>query len=639
MKKIRNKKGLVKITVLAIMVLMLGVLGEFLFNAKVLFLDGLQKGTYELDMKDMELDGFKLKGSRLVMNQDGGTIDIRLDGKYADKLYFEYDFDGVVDCAVTARYYNGYGGISEKSYKDLNGTVITKSVISIRETLDGVNLSFDGAVKGISISGIGVQNKVQINWLRMMFLWLAAGLPVFLVSCRKVISNNIEIGFLAIALTAGCLLVLLMPPNRIGWDEEIHFSNAYSLSFEDELVITPGISELMTGSMANWPYNSPRTMEERRQGEEYLNTHAVYKGDIPKEYLSSGKPAGILTPGYVTQSLMIGLGKLLGLPFSAVYAMGRLGNMLLYVTVVFFAIRRIRIGKRIMAVVALMPTPMSFAAVYTYDVTVTAFLFLGFSYMITELMEPEKPLTLKNLGIIVGSFVIGCSPKAVYIPLILLMLLLPADKFKDRKTMYRIKGGIILVFLAMMSTFVLPSIISPSDTGDARSGNTSNAGQMSMIFSHPFTYAMILLENIKNRFFEFTLGGSLFGSMGHFGQNSCVLISAALAVFVTMTDTREDGKGGLDRKIKIAILAVYGMVTVLIWTALYISFTPVGEPGIFGVQGRYFLPVLVPLYLVINSDQVKNGFNRVWYDAAVLGASCYILLKSMYEVILVPYCF
>jgi uncharacterized membrane protein len=55
--------------------------------------------------------------------------------------------------------------------------------------------------------------------------------------------------------------------------------------------------------------------------------------------------------------------------------------MLMYVIVVFFAIRKLPKGKLIMSAIALMPTPMYLACTISYDTVVTSFLFLGMAYM------------------------------------------------------------------------------------------------------------------------------------------------------------------------------------------------------------------------------------------------------------------
>ena len=51
----------------------------------------------------------------------------------------------------------------------------------------------------------------------------------------------------------------------------------------------------------------------------------------------------------------------------------------------------------------------------------------------------------KAYALIVLTFVWGCRVKAVYAPLILLGLMIPAEKFRSKREMYLMKGGFIVI--------------------------------------------------------------------------------------------------------------------------------------------------------------------------------------------------
>ena len=48
------------------------------------------------------------------------------------------------------------------------------------------------------------------------------------------------------------------------------------------------------------------------------------------------------------------------------------------------------------------------------------------------------------------------------------------------------------------------------------------------------------------------------------------------------------------------------IIVVLTSTSLYIQFTPAYNDVINGIQGRYFLPLLLPVYLMLTGDSMKN---------------------------------
>ena len=63
--------------------------------------------------------------------------------------------------------------------------------------------------------------------------------------------------------------------------------------------------------------------------------------------------------------------------FSVLYALGKIGNLLIYILVMFWAIKLAKRKKLFLIFVALMPTPLFLAASYTYDTIVFSFITLA----------------------------------------------------------------------------------------------------------------------------------------------------------------------------------------------------------------------------------------------------------------------
>lgn len=80
---------------------------------------------------------------------------------------------------------------------------------------------------------------------------------------------------------------------------------------------------------------------------------------------------------YLPMALFLGIGKLLRLPFSVLFAFGKLGNLFLYVFVMFWAIRLAKNKKLFLVFIAMLPTPLFQACSYTYDGVVFSFVTLG----------------------------------------------------------------------------------------------------------------------------------------------------------------------------------------------------------------------------------------------------------------------
>ena len=75
----------------------------------------------------------------------------------------------------------------------------------------------------------------------------------------------------------------------------------------------------------------------------------------------------------------------------------------------------------------------------------------------------------------------------------------------------------------------------------------------------------------------------------------------------------------------------------MIWSALYLDFTEVGRTTIAGVQGRYYLPLLFPLFSMFLPVKLRTLWNERKYDLAVFAVIACIEFKTIYDCVLVPF--
>lgn len=232
---------------------------------------------------------------------------------------------------------------------------------------------------------------------------------------------------------------MALPANKTGWDEEVHFSQAFWISnYRTPVDASPALCQEFTAGIDTWPYNQPGSEEEQEALNAYLDRESVYENG---NMLWSTDLNKATATGYVGQALFLKAGQLLHLPFSFLFKLGRLGNLLVYSIVIYFAIRKTPVGKAIMAFLALAPEPMMLAGVYSYDPTVTAFLWLSFACILRALLT-EETVTWKEYALMVGAFVWGCTIKAVYAPLILVGLLIPKERFRNEREYLLMKGAL-----------------------------------------------------------------------------------------------------------------------------------------------------------------------------------------------------
>ena len=205
------------------------------------------------------------------------------------------------------------------------------------------------------------------------------------------------------------------------------------------------------------------------------------------------------------------------------------------------------------------------------------------------------------------------------------------------------KAGIIAVFLVLMSTFVLPAIISPSEEGDLRGGTTSHAGQLGAIFANPVGYAGLLLSTMWEYLFDFGIGTPSLDFMAYLGSGSLTIPIAIYLVTLTLTsentvyvqnDRKEWISEGMSPLFKgVLYFLVFGVMC-LIWTSMYLSYTEVGKTVMAGVQGRYYIPLLFPVLFALSLNKVYVSWNKVRYSMICSLVSAFIIFYSIWEILI-----
>lgn len=587
-----------------------------------------KEGNFPIPLSEVEYEGFRLdQGERLLLTEDAGTIRIPV-GAYVGEVACSYDYDGLLNMTVRAYVENEYGEVRERDaeiFLDKNPKTIQTAWIPVGKETDCVELSvsrgdlyepglsyIDFASMPLSFTGFEAVTEAAVNPFRLCFFWCAAGTFIFLIVCRSWIGRHAEAGFLVLALTGGLLLSLSLPANKVGFDEEIHFEQSCWIAhYRDPVQLSPSVFQEFSAGIDTWPLNQPGGLREQRELNRYLDQTGDYRNGSIRWSADLNKTT---FTGYLGQAALLKAGEIFRLPFSMLFKLGRLGNLLIYALAMALAIRKTPVGKGMLAFIGLMPAPMMLAGVYSYDPTVTAFTALSCAYILEAVLNPERRLSWREFAIIMGAFFWGCRIKAVYAPLILMGFLIPADRFETKKKKNWMRAGFAAMFLLMMASFVLPVLISPSETGDLRGGATSEAGQMAYVLGQPLAYAAVLFKNIFSSFPSYVLGEGALGTLGHLGVVSFPWLLYAASAAVILTDTRSSCGKTLTKGQRLWIFLLSGACAVLVWTSMYIAFTPPGNTYIEGVQGRYYLPFLFLVWLAVSPSCVQVKLkNSVYY--------------------------
>lgn len=668
-----KKSKAIKYVIVLFAAAVVGLVLEFVCHFSA-FRAGSDAGQERLiSMEGVELAGFEVSEEpggdignyRLTLQGDTGYVHIPMDGSFVGEFAYDVDYEGAWNAYVKLGYSNIYGETTDRDsllVDDRNPAYLKSSVIPVNKKVTYVDIAVsrehlaelmppDTDVSGsVAIGNFRVLPARGFNAYRFAFFFFAALIIGALVCFRDLIGLKPELGFLLIALTFGTLITVSLPANKIGYDEETHFAQSLWLAnYRTPLNTTDVvIDQTMTG-IATWPYNQPGSLTEQQLWNSYLDEKGLLKGG--DRQWSDNLNKRTMT-GYAGEALFIKLGQILGLPFSLVFRLGRLGNLLIYTIAMFFAIKITPVGKGIFMFLGLCPEPVLLASVYSYDPTVNAFIYLAMAMLLKQILSDK--IGIKEFAAAAIAFSFGCAIKAVYAPLILVGLLIPKERFKDEKTAKLIKLGFVAVFVAWILSFVLPVVFAPRDIGDLRGGATSEKGQMAYILGAPLSYACVLIKNIWATFPNYVFGTDSLVRMGEkrfFSYPWMVMMGAAAVILCDRGFAGAKGMFGEKIKlfgkleisracfVKIWLFLFSGAAAVLVFTSMYIAFTPPGQTFIEGVQGRYYLPFLPCVWLAMNMDGVfALKITRERWNVLVLGMMGVILGSCVWTDVLGVFC-
>lgn len=385
----------------------------------------------------------------------------------------------------------------------------------------------------------------------------------------------------------------MMTPLGAGYDEEQHFYRVWQLS---NLKMVPGEQAWRQSKFPNIYIE----LSYRRQplvgsvGFDYWETYGGLKLYDWDYYYGSINPRSRYAPPLLLPqalALRYGIGRF-NLPALPAYFLSRFAGLLSYMLLAWLAVRLVPFGRWLLAVLAVAPMAVYQASTINAD-TITngiGFLFIAGTLRLTA----RTGIKGRNAGGLLLLFALLFFAKPNIYPLAVLpFLLIPPSRFSSKATYPLLILWAILLFGVEVVGW---NRISPNPGLEA-SGDVNAAGQVGYILSHPFAFAGVIFRN------PFTMGPAYLtqwaGVYGYDYGSVPGLTYVFLAVAVVLALFLQD-EARPDRRTRTGLLLVFLLCYFFTLLSLYLTFTSVGETFVYGVQGRYFIPIMPLLLLAVH---------------------------------------
>jgi len=412
--------------------------------------------------------------------------------------------------------------------------------------------------------------------------------------------------FIFTAAIFGLAFILLTPPFE-GADESEHFLRAYHIS-EGHLsaytnngrvggILPDSLSQLInyTTTDPTVPYATHTKYPEGKTKQALLHMPL----NPSKAHFTEFPPSSSYSPiPYIPASIGILFARLLHLPAVVTMYAGRLGNLVCWIGLFAISIRLIPRKKWALAFMGLIPMALFQASIINTDVMAIGMLALFMSYIL-YLRSKAVVITKKHISALLAIGSAMTLSKQIMFVFLPLTLLLPINKKSSARFRWLAYGSVILVPLILFAGWM--HITSGLDTSYAVQTHPNAHAQVQLLAHHPRRFLSVLWNT-----YYFSTGDSIVNSFaGYFGwfdaplpEIVVTLIYIAMA-FILILQPRRYTKSILDKQATYFIGAIFVLYWLAVNASLYIYYSPVGMGIIFGVQGRYFLPLsllVIPLF-------------------------------------------
>lgn len=407
--------------------------------------------------------------------------------------------------------------------------------------------------------------------------------------------NKPENQFLVIGFIFGILFLIITPPFQAA-DEDRHFFRAYQIA---EGGWIPAVHEGQAGGwlpksvvkagFSTYPMRWKRDQKTTRQDTLSLFQEPLNSSDREfREFRSA-----IYTPvAYLPAAAVIRIGIWCRCSPILLMYFGRVVNLIGWLLLIGTAIRIVPFYKWVFAALALMPMTLYQGASLSADSITIGLAFLTIATFVYWITGSQDRIHVRHMLLFFVLTIALSSAKNVFFLMSFLSLLIPACRFRDKKSYWLFAAGLVAANFAACYLWYqvvknMPIVWKPGVYPDQ---------QIAFIMSHPAAYLKIFIINFF-RHIEYHMKTFI----GRFGWMDTPLpklhyhVWGLFLLILVLTDGYRDMAVRCIRKL--VFLLVFAAVCGLVITLMYIYWNPVGAEEMLPLQGRYFIPI-APLFLL-----------------------------------------
>ena len=557
----------------------------------------------------------------------------------------------------------------EKSNSDISyGDLLELRFYGTAGTSYVLTLTFEGMDnEGLGIFGFPIQNGGQEDYevavgihshtnlfqtqvVRVLFfIFILLVINVILVTQTKLTEEYL---FLGIVIPVGIAFLSFLSVNVVH-DGGTHLAKVYHYSNvlmgrgdsdingqvllrEDEAEVFNEIYEdnHRENPVMEMYFDAMDRFWEKTEGKNYVLSHQ-YRGTSASSFFE-----------YFPGTLGMTLGRILGGSVRFNIFLAKLFCFLFYVVIVFGAIKISPYFKSVIAFAALLPMSLYQATGITYDSVVMAISLLILALFFKA--RTERMSSREMIMLFAASAILGCCKGGFYLVILLAFITISKERFGGWKKKCQICAGSLLaggigmlvtfahvIFSYILSMFPVSQNVQAGEleTGEIAQlvpGTENAAYGIKFVFTDSIGFAKMFVVTLTQKTEQYI--GTLIGNRMAWTDDlvSWHIIFIFILLLILAGSRTDKIQINVNVKERILLALCLG-IEVVGFHILMLVETPTWSQVIEGVQGRYFLPWVPIIILIIYNEKRKyelQGMRRMFFYYAIAeSAYLYSFLK------------
>lgn len=311
---------------------------------------------------------------------------------------------------------------------------------------------------------------------------------------------------------------------------------------------------------------------------------------------------------YVPGAIVSLLARMLNMPILLLYMFGKLFAFIISALMCYSAIKITPHFKKIFFIIPLLPIFFQQTMGYGMDWLTNSTFILLFSMFLREIYSTDKIEKKNIIKIIILLILLGFC-KFGYFAVALLVLLISKDKIKDNTKFGEILKKILIIAIPVLISIIV-NLITRKLAYVANDSSSRDCISISTMITDPIRILSMVIETFKIRldldFFRGMVDG--FGWSTVWSNDLFLFISLSLLLLIIFCKDENNKK--LTLKQFVLISAIFVIICAIVYGSMLFGWTTTDWKSIDGLQPRYFIPAILPLYILLQSDFITVKFKN-----------------------------